>query len=335
MERPAAAATRRQLFKVPPQSNEVEVRNGVAIEASTDFLSGCKTPMFRASFISALLAGICVLPAMAKCGGPETLFDWHGFAKADDKSSGGDSPWDKPLESDRPGFGDSPSTVGCGVCQLEIGYTYSYDREGNTSEITHTYPQSLLRVGEFANWFELRVSWSQEQDTDRVFGVSSHTDVGSQDMNVGFKIALTPQEQWLPKTGLVVDATLPTGSRAFTSDKFLPEVEYIYEWQITKELTFDALTFLTDQADPVSNREFLAISEGVGPTQKLNDKLSAYLQWHITTPHEADTFQTQQVFEGGFLLLLSNNLQWDAEYGVGLNSATPDYFVGTGLSMRR
>jgi Putative MetA-pathway of phenol degradation len=291
-------------------------------------------PIFRAGFISVLLAGFCALPALSKCGGPETLFDWHGFAKADDKSSGGDSPWDKPLESDRPGFGDCPSAVGCGVCQLEMGYTYSYDREGNTSEITHTYPQSLLRVGEFANWFELRVSWSQEQDTDRVFGVSSHTDVGSQDMNVGFKIALTPQEQWLPKTGLVVDAFVPTGSPAFTGDRFLPEVEYIYEWDLTKQLAITGITELSDQVDDVSRREFLAVSEAFGAQQKLKDGWSAYVQWHITTPHEADTVQTQQVFEGGLIWLLSNNLQWDGEYGVGLNSATPDYFAETGLSMR-
>jgi hypothetical protein len=291
--------------------------------------------MFRGRFISVLLAALCALPALAKCGGPETLFDWHGFAKSDDKSSSGDQAEEKPLESDRPGFGDCPSAVGCDRCQLEIGYQYSYDREGNTSQIIQTYPESLLRIGAFANWFELRVSWSQEQDTDRVFGVSSHTDVGSQDMNVGFKIALTPQEQWLPKTGLVVDAFVPTGSPAFTGDKFLPEVEYIYEWELAKQLTFTAITELSDQVDDVSGREFLSVSEAAGLQQKLNDELSAYVQWHITTPHEADTVQTQQVFEGGLILLLSNNLQWDGEYGVGLNSATPDYFVGTGLSMRR
>jgi hypothetical protein len=292
--------------------------------------------MVRGKFISVLLAGLCALPAVAKCGGPETLFEWEASAaKSDDNSSGDDQGKEKPLESDRPGFGDSPSTVGCDRCQLEIGYQYSYDREANTSEIQHTYPQSLLRVGAFANWFELRVSWSQEQDTDRVFGVSSHTDVGSQDMNVGFKIALTPQDQWLPKTGLVADAAVPTGSPAFTGDRFLPEIEYIYEWEVTKKLTLTGITELSDQVDDVSTRTYLAVSEAFGAQEKLNEQLSAYVQWHTTTPDGADTVRTQQVFEGGLIYLLSNNLQWDGEYGVGLNSETPDYFVGTGLSMRR
>jgi hypothetical protein len=281
------------------------------------------------------LVAIFTLPALGKCGGPETLFEWQASSKSADDSSGDDSGKEKPLVSDRPGFGDSPSAVGCDRCQLEIGYQYSYDREGNTSEIVHTYPQSLLRVGTFANWFELRVTWSQEQDTDRVFGVSSHTDVGSQDMTVGFKIALTPQDQWLPRTGLVVDAAVPTGSPAFTGDRFLPDVEYIYEWDLTKELTVTGITDLSDQVDDGSGRTYLAVSEAFGAQQKLNEKLSAYVQWHTTTPAGAETVQTQQVIEGGLIWLITNNFQWDAEYGVGLNSETPDYFVGTGLSMRR
>ena len=176
------------MIRVSRPVREVEVRN-------VERLRGLACLPFRYCFHVPrkihlrISGGVVRLPAVAKCGGPETLFDWHGFAKSDDKSSGGDQEEEKPLESDRPGFGDCPSVVGCDRCQLEIGYTYSYDREGNTSQIVHTYPESLLRVGALANWFELRVSWSQEQDTDRVFGVSSHTDVGSQDMNVGFKIA--------------------------------------------------------------------------------------------------------------------------------------------------
>src|SRR5690349_15646585 len=146
--------------------------------------------MFRSTLGALLLIAVSALPVLAKCGGPETLFEWQGSSKSSDDSSGGDSGKEKPLVSDRPGFGDSPSTVGCNTCQLEMGYMYSYDREANTSQIQQLYPQSLLRVGALANWFELRVAWSEEQDTERVFGVSSHTDVGSQDMTVGFKIAL-------------------------------------------------------------------------------------------------------------------------------------------------
>jgi hypothetical protein len=273
--------------------------------------------------------GLCCVSSRAS----DTLFLWRsGSDQGEDENK---SPFDEPLESDRPGLGDSPSTVGLGVCQLELGYDYVYDHNRTSSQIEQTYPQPLLRIGAFADWFELRVSWSEEQTTDTVFGVSRSTAVGSDDMNVGFKIALTPQDKWLPKTGFVFDMFLPTGSDAFTAGKVLPEVEYIYEWEVAKKFTIDGLTILSCEVDDVTNESFLNTSEAIGVTEKLSDHLSFYVQWHMTTPDGAHSFRTQQVFEGGFIVPVTNNLQLDAESGVGLNEATPDYFVGAGLSVRR
>src|SRR4051812_16514574 len=97
-------------------------------------------------------------------GASDTLFDWTRLAQEQksDESAGNDK---DELQSDRPGFGDCPSTVGCGRCQLEMGYQYTYDHDSTASHISHDYPESLLRIGMFENWFEARVSWSQQQDS--------------------------------------------------------------------------------------------------------------------------------------------------------------------------
>ena len=207
----------------------------------------------------------------------DTLFDWTRVAEEQQKSddSGGD---DKDeLQSDRPGFGDCPSTVGCGRCQLEMGYDYTYDHDNVASHISHEYPQSLLRIGMFENWFEAQRLVVAIAVTDRVFGGARTTVVGSEDMDVGFKIALTPQQGWLPKTGLVVESKLPTGSPSFTSGKMLPAIEYIYEWQVTKNLQVDGLTFLARDADDVTNESFLSTSEALarGETDRIFDGLYA------------------------------------------------------------
>jgi hypothetical protein len=278
--------------------------------------------------ISIASFGLCYVPLRAS----DTLFLWR--SASDQGETEKKSPFDEPLESDRPGLGDSPSTVGLGLCQLEMGYQYSYDHDRTSSHIDQTYPQPLLRIGAIADWFELRVSWSEEQTTDTIFGVSRATAVGSDDMNVGFKIALTPQDKWLPKTGFVFDMFLPSGSSAFTAGKVLPEVEYIYEWEVKKDFTIDGLTILSCEVDDVTNESFLNTSEAVSAQQKLSEHLSAYVQWHMTTPDGAHSFRTQQVFEGGFIIPVTNNLQLDVESGVGLNEATPDYFVGAGVSVR-
>jgi hypothetical protein len=310
--------------------------------------SGIVATLFR-TVVAAAVVCLCAIPSRAewRCGGPNTLFNWNGCPSsdgngggdsgkdADDDSSKDDSPFSHPISADRPGFGDSPTTVGCGVCQVELGYQYTYDRDDSASHINHSYPQSLLRFGTLANWFELRISWSMEQETDRAFGGGSDTAVGSDDMNVGFKVALTDQDGCLPQMGVVGDMYLPTGSSAFTAGEVLPEVEWIYSWSLTDKLSVTGVTFFTDAVDDETNNTYLEFSQGVEADYALSDDVGSYIDWHVSSPDGADTNLPQEVFEGGFTLLVNNNLVLDAEAGVGLNDATPDYFVGSGVSFRR
>src|SRR5688500_11339184 len=61
-----------------------------------------------------------------RCCPPRTLLQWaHGV---DDE--GGPPGRDEPLASDRPDFTEASTTVGRGVCQLEMGYTYIHDSSG-------------------------------------------------------------------------------------------------------------------------------------------------------------------------------------------------------------
>jgi hypothetical protein len=289
--------------------------------------------------MSLLVVGLAVLPCRGeRCGGPSTLFKWSATKDKDSgddsDSSGDDSPFSQPLSADRPGFGDSPTTVGCGVYQLELGYQYTFGHQNNTSTIDHSYPQALLRVGTIANWFEARVSWSMEQETDRVSGVSSETNVGSDDMNVGFKIALTDQDGCRPQMGIVADMYVPTGSAAFTAGEVLPEIEWVYQWSLTKKLSVTGNNFFSRELDGETDQPYLEFAQAFTGTYQFTDPLGGYVVWNISTPDGADTDQTLQVFQGGFTLLCGNNVQLDAEAGVGLNKATPDYFVGSGVSTR-
>src|SRR5690606_21949136 len=58
-------------------------------------------------------------------GSPMTLFQWSSG-----NSYGGGASLDEPLASDRPDFTEASTTVGRGVVQLEMGYTYVEDRDG-------------------------------------------------------------------------------------------------------------------------------------------------------------------------------------------------------------
>lgn len=94
-------------------------------------------------------------------GPPKTLFSWSLLppdpSKKDEEDS---SPFSKPLESDRPDFTEASSTVGQGVWQLETGYTYTRASGFGQTAKNQNYPQALLRYGAWADWLELRLGWS-------------------------------------------------------------------------------------------------------------------------------------------------------------------------------
>ncbi|MCE9555263.1 MAG: hypothetical protein K8T91_18080 [Planctomycetes bacterium] len=86
--------------------------------------------------------------------GRGTLFQWNPDAPVD-----GGPKINEPLVSDRPDFTEASVTVGYGVSQLEMGYTFTLDRNNGTTSQQQSYPELLLRQGLFADWFELRLEW--------------------------------------------------------------------------------------------------------------------------------------------------------------------------------
>ena len=65
----------------------------------------------------------------------------------------------QPLVTDRPDFTESTDAVPYGLFQLEVGYTFTHDRESGVRNQTHTSPELLLRAG-LAQDFELRIGWA-------------------------------------------------------------------------------------------------------------------------------------------------------------------------------
>ncbi|MCH8913289.1 MAG: hypothetical protein IIA33_06935, partial [Planctomycetes bacterium] len=70
--------------------------------------------------------------------------------------------------TDRPDFTESTDAVPRGHFQLEMGYTFTYDREKTDRVRDHTAPEFLLRVGLFDD-FELRLGWAGYSWTENLF----------------------------------------------------------------------------------------------------------------------------------------------------------------------
>ncbi len=283
---------------------------------------------FSVTVIAAVFFAVGVGIAHGDSGGPSTLMHWN-YGKAEDEGSD----LDKPLESDRPDFTESPKTVGKGVVQLEGGYTFTYDNAKGIRTADHSFPETLLRVGVLADWLEFRADWNYEVQQTKVGGFTN-TESGADDLILGFKIALTPQQGCLPETGIILEMSVPTGGDAFTADHVLPGVEYCYDWDITKDWSLSGMTAIENTVDDVTNDPYNEFQQSLSLEYSWTEKVKSYTEWYVLSPISADTNKPQYYFDGGFTVLINKDVQWDIRAGVGLNEAADNFYAGTGLSLR-
>jgi hypothetical protein len=236
---------------------------------------------------------------------------------------------DSPLVTDRPDFTEATSTVGLGVAQLEIGYTYTFDNDGALATKSPTYPETLLRYGVGADWLELRFVWTYANEE-----VGNTMASGSPDLGLGLKIALTPQEGVLPEMALIPQMMVPTGSNVFSADEVLPGLNWLYGWEISDCISTAGSTQFNRALDENTLNAYTEWAQSWTVAYTLTDDIGGYTEWFAFFPHSADTATVEHYFNGGLTYLVHNDLQFDVRAGVGLNDAADDYFVGTGLSIR-
>jgi hypothetical protein len=265
------------------------------------------------------------------CQPRKTLLQWsYGTS-----FSGGPPGMDEPLVSDRPDFTEASVTVGRGVAQVEMGYTFTLDRSGGERTIDHSYPEMLWRIGVLAEWLEFRIAYNHGANNVSLSGTpvqpGLHTD--AENLYLGFKIALTPQEGILPEMAIMPQMSLEFGEAEDLPDESLPGVNWLYGWDINDFLSTGGSTQIIRAHDELDNyyAEF-AQSWTVG--YSLTDRLGAYTEWFMFAPAGSRIARTEHYADGGFTFLVNNNFQLDIRAGVGLNEAADDFFTGAGTVLR-
>lgn len=258
----------------------------------------------------------------------KTLFVWN----SDAEQTGGPPGWDEPLASDRPDFTEASCTVGRGVCQLETGYTFFHDNDGVTNFNGHSFPEMLLRMGVFADWLELRFAWNFSHEQLRTGGVQTNTS-GLDDIYLGLKLGLTLQQGVLPEMALMPQMTVPLGS-AFSANRVLPGVNWLYGWEINDFLSTAGSTQLNLSVDPTTANEYTEFAQSWTIGYALAERLGMYTEWFVFCPAGADTARTEHYLDAGFTYSVTNNLQLDIRAGKGISAASVDMFAGAGLVAR-
>jgi hypothetical protein len=262
---------------------------------------------------------------------PLTLMQWSYPACDCEGDSACDlPPIFEPIATDRPHFTKVPSVVGLGVLQLETGYTYGHESgRGNDFHDIHSFPEALVRVGALAEWLEFRFGWTWVEQRSR-----THDSSDASDPEIGVKIALTPQEQFLPESAVVIHAAL--GSDLFDTspslDGFDPGADFLYSWELSEAVSTGGATQFHRRH---AGRAYTEFSQSWILERSFTDEIEGYGEWFMLAPDGADFLHTQHYADGGILYQFTPNVQCDVSAGCGLNDAALDFFVGAGFSIRR
>lgn len=266
----------------------------------------------------------------------------EGEEKKDDKKEDDDkSPKDKDkkdnskeaqseMTTDRPDFTESSTTVGKGRIQLESGYTLSRNREADVRN-GHSFPEALLRIGLFADWFEFRIGQNYSSTNLSV----TSTD-GLEDLYLGVKLALTEQKKFLPETAVVIQATVPTGPDNLSPGKTLPGVNYLFGWDVVPDKLTMGGSVQGNAAVTEDGKSYLELAQSFTVGYSFTDKLGCYMEVFGKEPFSSNTSDVgpEYYYDGGFTYKFTPNFQYDIRAGVGLNRNSDDFFVGTGFAVR-
>lgn len=273
--------------------------------------------------------------------GPKTLFHWAVGPKDTEEKEPDE---DESLITDRPHFSEASALVGKGRFQVESGYTFSNDggqinplfggaEEGTRGIQSHSFPETLFRIGVLADWFEFRLGYNYLVEST-INADRSRTRVrGSDDLYVGAKLALTEQKGYLPEMAIFPQALVPSGSPAFTSGQALPGFNLAYSWKVNDWLEIECNTQLNRRKDDVQHfyTEFI---QTLNLEYQFTKKFGGFTEWFAFMPNGSLAAIPQHYANGGFVYLVTKDIQLDIHAAVGLNRHADDFFGGGGLSVR-
>jgi hypothetical protein len=230
----------------------------------------------------------------------------------------------EPISTDRPDFTETPDAVPLGRVQIESGYTYTRTGDGGQD---HTLPELLLRVGLLRD-FELRIDWAGwSWGEDGGGWTASHNDVG-----VGFKVHLLDRDGAVPSLGFIGQVSVPVGEPPAGEDDFVPEGKLCWSYDLTDRVSLSGNANLAAAISEAGDRyaePAASVSLGVA----LTERVGAYAEYFGSYPTGRGPPPAHS-FNAGVTFLATNDLQFDARIGVGLNDHADDLFAGVGFAVR-
>jgi hypothetical protein len=237
------------------------------------------------------------------------------------------------IVTDRPHIAEAASTVGLGRVQVETGYTYYVDNAAGTTTDLHSYPETLVRVGLFQEWFEFRVQYNAFSKYAAGQAGTSFLQ-GSDDLYLGAKVALAAQSGILPEFTIFPQMRVPTGSPGFSADEVLPGMNFVYAWRVGERTEIECNTNVNRRRNPDAAGYYTEYLQTFNFEYDLSPRVMLFNEFVVFAQVGGVGVPQQAYSHGGLHWFLLPNLQIDVHAAVGLNEAAADFFGGSGLSWR-
>ena len=248
-------------------------------------------------------------------------------------SASAESSFTTEMETDRPDFTEGTQSVETGHLQVELGYTYTRNKDAGVQTEEHTVPEALLRVG-VLDETELRLAWTGYINRNESSSVTpdSRAD-GFSDLSVGFKHTFGEQKGLVPALGIIFEVNLPVGKREFRSDAIEPTTKLLWAYDLGSGFGVAGnLNFSVVDGDP---QRYLEIASSEAVSFQITETVGTYVEYFGFYPESKISNSGDEHFlNGGFTFALCDDLQLDVRSGFGLNDDSDDFFTGLGVSAR-
>ncbi|THC40768.1 transporter [Massilia sp. Mn16-1_5] len=245
--------------------------------------------------------------------------------------------FDDALKTDRPDFVESSESVGKGRFHVETSLLVERERSSEERARTYSMP-TMLRYG-LSDALEVRIESegrTVQHVRDRESGERSTT-AGYADSSIGLLWHLMDNEGTRPSLGVLVDATLPTGSNALRGKGVRPSLRVVGEWELPGDMELGMMPGIAYQHEEENDRSTPRHTYGlfgIVLDKAFSERFHGLAE--ITLPRIAHARHggTQATFDVGATYLLSRDCQLDTLFSRGLNQRTPYASWTLGLSIR-
>lgn len=218
------------------------------------------------------------------------------------------------IVTDRPDQTESSTTVPLKSLQIESGILFGNYENGLIKQTL--IPSTLLRYG-LTKGIELRFVQQFENIKN---DVTSQSDFGISDLEIGAKIQLLKEELINTEIAFLSHLILPTGSEALTIDKFRTINKLAISHALDNKLGLGYNLGYHYFSEGDGNLTYSA-ALGIGLGEKFGTYIELYGEYAEFTDWGTN-------FDSGLTYLVKNNLQLDISFGLGLNHKMHYFSLG-------